>query len=238
MNRIATVLALAAIGAMARGQFFDDFNRADSATLGPNWEVIGAGSATRVISNQAGNVTVDNNLSLVQPGLFQAHYTVAEVTTDIFHSGLAGTGFVALAFGHNGSVNPGNGLYIKVQTQSGSSLFTHVAFYTGVGSSSTNPWTQTPVFFELDSEFSAARMKVWASDATTIHLSLDTNFNGIADQTYSRTLNPALMTFGERVGLGVYGSNVRADDFQAVPEPLSVVVVGLGVALLSRRRKK
>src|SRR5262245_38928924 len=101
---VRMLLALAvislAVGEVRSQVFTDNFNRPDAPDLGPNWQVIGTGSATRVIGNQAGNVAGANNLSLVTSGNFSSDYTNTIVSADILDTGVAGTGYVALAFGH------------------------------------------------------------------------------------------------------------------------------------------
>jgi hypothetical protein len=234
---IAGTFAAAAAGAQ---NFSDDFNRANSSDLGPNWTVIGTGSATRVIDNRAGNVVGANNLSLVTMGNFSASYDTTVVRADVFHNA-PGLGYVALAMGHNGVTTAGNGLFIKVQSNSATAPgFDFIGMYTGVGSGSTTPWTDPPVFFAATTPFTSARMTVWASDPTTINLGLDTDFNGTDDQVYTRHLNLGAITLGTQAGIGVFGTGVNADDFSAtvVPEPATLAVLGVGVLALLRRRKK
>jgi len=86
-------------------------------------------------------------------------------------------------------------------------------------------------------------MSIWASAATTINLGLDTDFNGVDDQVYTRHLDLGAMAFGNQVGLAVFGTNVSADNFEAssVPEPATQVLLCLGgavLALVGRRRKR
>jgi PEP-CTERM motif len=217
--------------------FTDNFDRPDSADLGPNYTNVGTASATRVISNQAGNVAGANNLSLVTLGNFSSTYDNTVVTADIFHTGVTGIGFAALAFGHNGVNAAGNGLYIKVQANTAATTaFNAIGFYTGVGNSSTTPWSDPPVFFTIATTFTSARMSVFASDATTINLTLDTNFDGTPDQTFVRHMNLANMVFGTQAGLGVFGTNIRIDNFSAspVPEPGSLLLLGSGIAIGGR----
>jgi hypothetical protein len=241
----AVAAALAGPTPCAAQSFADNFNRADSTDLGPDWQNV-SGVATRVISNRAANIAGSgNNLSLLTPANFSATYTDTTVEADLFHDGSTTLGFVALAFGHNGLTGAGNGLYIKVQAQTGSQ-YSHVGFYTGVGNSSTAPWTDPPIFFTLNAPFSSAHMTVWASDATTINLGLDTDFNGTDDQVYTRHLNLANMTFGTRAGIGIFGPSATADNFlvtggAAVPEPTTVALAGLaagGLGLCVRHRRR
>jgi hypothetical protein len=122
-------------------------------------------------------------------------------------------------------------LFIKVQSNTASSTnFDFIGFYTGVGVGTTTDWSDPPVFFAVTTPFNAARMSVFASDATTINLTLDTDFNGIPDQTYVRHLNVGLMTFGTQAGLGIFGTFATADNFNVttapVPEPASLLLVG------------
>lgn len=239
MKQYLGILVLGLATSASAQYFSDDFNRPDAADLGPNWSVIGTGSATRTIGNQAGNVVAANNLSLVTLGNYSAAYTHGSVSADVFHNGTSALSYVALAMGHNGTTTAGNGLFVKVQG-SGATGFTSIGFYTGQNGSSTGHWSNPPVFFTASSPFLAAHMVVWASSATTINLGLDTNFDNTFDQTYSRDLNLGTMTFGTQVGLAVYGTSGKADNFAAgvVPEPATMAVLGLGAAALLRRRKK
>lgn len=231
-------IALLSLSAVSSAQFFfDDFNRANGP-LGANYTNV-SGTATQVISNQAGNTVGSNNLSLVTLGNYSASYMQTVVEADITHSGVVGTGYGALAFGHNGGTTVGNGLFIKVQTQGTVAAFNFIGFYTGVGVGTTSAWTDPPVFFATTANFTRAHMTVWASDATTINLGIDTDFNGIDDQVYTRHMNLGAMSFGNQVGLGVFGTNTTLDNFQAsaVPEPASMAALGLGALALLRRRR-
>jgi PEP-CTERM motif-containing protein len=245
MVRIVLSLALMLLAALpVRAQvFLDDFNRADSSDLGPNWQVIGTGSATRVISNQAGNIAAANNLSLVTTANFSAPYTSTTISADIFHSVSAGLSYVALALGHNGNSAAGNGLFIKLQSNSGA-VFDNIGFYTGINQSTTSFWSDPPVFFPVTTPFSSAHMTVSALDASTIQVALDTDFNGTPDQIYTRHLNVGTMTFGTQAGIGVFGTLATADNFSVstapVPEPGSLLLIGCGAIFggrIIRRRR-
>lgn len=236
-------LSLLLLNAASGQSFSDNFNRADASDLGSNWTNV-TGTSTRVISNSAGNVAQSNNLSTLNASNFSDSYVNSVVSIDVFHNGTAATGYVALAFGHNGSSSAFNGLFIKVQ-DNGSGNFDRIGFYTGINVSS-NPFT-TANFFNPTSNFTQARMTVWAPDANTISLGLDTDFNSVFDQTYSLTFtNVGTMTFGSQVGIGIFGTNVTGDNFlattAAVPEPMTISLIGTvvavgGVLYLRKRRK-
>ena len=237
------VLTLISVVNVHAQVFTDNFNRPDAPDLGPNWQVIGTGSATRVIGNQAGNVAGANNLSLVTSANFSSTYDNTVVTADVSHSATGGVAFVALALGHNGVAAGGNGLFIKVQSNTAAGTqFDFIGFYTGIGVGTTTFWSDPPVFFAATTPFASARMRVFASDATTINLTLDTNFDGVPDQTFTRHLNLGTMTFGTQAGLSVFGTTAFADNYSVTPapEPGSLLLVGSGVVLggrfLRRRR--
>jgi hypothetical protein len=71
-------------------------------------------------------------------------------------------------------------------------------------------------------------------------MDLDTNFDGIPDQTYSAGSVP-LGLLGTGIGLGGFGGGTM-DNFaaQSVPEPSTLWLgsAGLGLVLLSMRRQR
>jgi hypothetical protein len=82
-------------------------------------------------------------------------------------------------------------------------------------------------------------MTVWASDADTIELGIDTNFDGVFEQTYSDA-GWTSRTLGTGIGLGMLG-DVRADNYSAnvVPEPSTALLLGFGlIGLAGYGRKK
>lgn len=241
MKKLSLVALAAVAAASIQAQTFaDNFNRADAADLGANYEHFGGAAApTRTIGNQAGNITLSVNLALITAANYSAAYTNGSISADVFHDGSNSLGYVALAIGHNGLTAAGNGIYMKVQG-TGATGFTSIGFYTGINGTSTAPWNGATAFFTATAPFLQARMTVWASDATTINLGLDTNFDQVYDQTYTRTLNLGAITLADRAGIAVYGTSARADNLNVgvIPEPATMTVLGLGVLALARRRRR
>jgi hypothetical protein len=241
--RLLIAFAVVGLSASSFAQFSDNFNRADDVNLGINWDVIGTGSATRTISNEAGNIASALNLSLVKSSVFTGAYDQTTVSAD-FHLTDATTtlAYVALALGHDGTTTSGHGLYIKIQRNTGNlGGFNSVGFYTAVGTNNTTAITGAGNFVNLSAEVSSGRMSIWCSDPTTINLGLDTDFNGTYEQLYTRTLNfGGGFVAGNRVGAAVYGATGRLDNFNAspVPEPATFACLGLGLLAVARRRRK
>jgi hypothetical protein len=106
MMRALALLAFGALGASTYAQLFtDDFNRANSANLGPNWQLI-SGGAVGVLDNEAANTVGNNNLTLVVPGAFSAPYHLHKVSADVRTTDATATlTFAAIALAHNGSTS-------------------------------------------------------------------------------------------------------------------------------------
>lgn len=117
-----------------------------------------------------------------------------------------------------------NSYFIKVQNQGGGgSGFNYAAFYYG-NNSGVN-------FFLLNSPFTSGRITA-SFLGTTATLDIDSNFDGIADQTY--TYDYGVSTGGTGIGLGLFGT-AQADNFgtSAIPEPSSLILLGSGIVGLA-----
>jgi hypothetical protein len=202
------------------GIILDDFNRPDGPGLGPNWTA------------QNGNAQILGNRARALVGGFDllTYNGVASASAfvDVYVVDTADT-YVALVLGYGG----GNNYFIKVQNQSGDSFFHHYAFYAGNNSEGGGPIST------LGSPFSSGRITASYS-GTTAFLDIDSNFDGVSEQSYS--YNYSFSAPGSGIGLGFWGS-ARADNFgipgeASVPEPSSLTLAagGLAALLLAWRR--
>ena len=214
------VLGLAVPSAAHATEVLDDFNRADAATLGPNWT---QQSGTSSIS---GNMATGTNLAL-------ATYDGSSgnaVSFDLFHGASQTTQYIAAVLGWGA----GDNFFIKVQ-DNGQGVFNHFAFYTGNNS--------LGLFDQLSSTFTQAT--VIASYTGTV-ATLTINPLGGSQQIY--THDYGFTPTGTLNGLGFFGSAL-ADNFGtgqavgAVPEPATWAIMLLGFGFIGgamrwRRRQR
>lgn len=238
MRRIA-FLALLGITSISGAQSFsDNFNRADGP-LGSNYNLV-SGTQPTILSNKAAGAAAVNGLTLVSASAFTGAYNTTKVSATVSLSDTATSlAYCAIALGSDGTATASHGLFIKVQRQT-TGNFDFIGAYTGAGTNTTAITLTGGNFQALQSTFSTARLSVWTPTATTLQIGIDTNFDNVDDQTYTGTLNFPTLVVGNRVGMHIFGTTGRIDDFSAttVPEPATMAVLGLGVAALIRRRRK
>jgi hypothetical protein len=189
--RAATALLLAGVAA-ARGQWSDTFNRA-SGPIGPSWQVLSGAFAVQ--NNRGSSVGFTNQW--MRHAAAAGHYADINMSIDAIATGAPSLQYVALASGLGGT----NNLFVKVQ---GKGAFTHYAFYQGFNVSA---WEGAGSgFFPLAAPFTAARMTVSiGGGGDTARLDLDTNFDGIPDQSYTASgLSTISGSFGAGVAVGGY----------------------------------
>jgi hypothetical protein len=198
---------------MAHAGVLDDFNRPDSPTLGSNWTVQVGGA--EIYNNTARALGGSQNPNLVTFNGVSAN----NAFVDVYAVG-SGTTYIALDLAF---LDANNNYFIKVQHQDAGTDFDHAAFYYGNNGGGS--------FFTLSSPFSSGRITAFFS-GTTATLNIDTNFDGITDQSYSYTYGNS--TGGTGIGLGLYGT-AQADNFGSgvVPEPGTLVMFGSGLVGLA-----
>ncbi len=219
MKRI--LIAVLLLTSAACADILDNFNRPDSPTLGPNWTVQNGGA--EIINNTARAFNGSQSPNLVTYNGVSSNNAFVDVYS--VDSSLA---YIAVDIAY---LDVNNNYFIKVQNQGGgASGFNDYAFYYGNNGGGG-------IFLPLDSPFTSGR--ITASFLGTIAtLSIDTNFDGIPDQTY--TFDYGISTGGTGIGLGLWGT-AQADNFgtAAIPEPASMLLFGTGLlAVAGRIRRK
>lgn len=228
----AFVTVLAAPTAQASTIVLDDFNRADSATLGAGWTQQ-AGQCS-ILSNQA-NCTTSAALATYVGGFGSV------VGADVFVTGAGSTDYAALVLGY---ADDSNNLFIKLQHQDGVAGFDSIGFYFGNNGSNNAAWSGSTFLVGALPNFTSAYMQV-SLLGTDLHLDIDSNFDTVFDYSFVRN-NVPIGLLGTEIGIGGFlTSNLRLDNFgagvAAAPEPASLLLLGSGIAVLAakaRRRRK
>ena len=187
-------LATAGRGApLTEGGFSDYFNRAGGA-LGNGWT---GATGDFAISGEEG--THAGATSFIESTMYEGDVRSSVQWINALVNGTTDQ-FVAVAGGMGGSTY----FYVKLQAQTGSGRFSHIGFY----QDGSGPWPGGAAFGALTSEVLNARMRVSVSaDGDTVTCDLDTNFDGVPDQTYkSAGLNSISAGFGDRFGIGAWQS--------------------------------
>ena len=216
---IASLFLSVVVTTSSMASVLDNFNRPDSATLGPNWTL------------QAGTAGITNNQAFGSFGQIETASlatfngdTSNSVSFDIFHNG-TGLQYVAAVIGFGVGTN----YFVKIQ-DSGSGAFDTYGFYTG---------NNLFLFFQsLNSNFQNAHVTVTlvGSIATLVIAP-----NVGATQVYS--FDYGFAYGGGLDGLGFFGSamadNFGDDPATPLPGALALFASGLGtLGLLGWPRKR
>ncbi len=218
------VLALA-FTASAHAALLDNFNRPNASTLGPNWALQNGGVS--ILNNQATETGASGSESLATFNVGIGPSASADVSAVLG----SGTQYIALVLGYT---NLDDNFFIKVQDNGAGTGFDSYAFYYGNNNSGYASGALTD-FGNLTTAFTTGNISAIASGST---VTLDVTPTGGATQVY--TWDYGVTPTGNGIGLGFYGT-AMADNFSghAVPEPLSMAVLGTGlVGLIGMRRRR
>lgn len=229
MSLRLAVAVLAALSAptFAQQLVFDDFNRANSTNLGPNWSETNGDFV--IDADQArGNVTFANDTWMVHTG-FAKPYTQSKARMNFArypNDNLFAAGLVIGA-----DPNTWSGVAILVQDNDLDGSFDRIFFHAAVNAGA---WFSqpTPVFYDLPQEITAGQLTVWTQDGGDRAVARVEDNNGNLIGTYSATgiVGTPFAPTGTRAGVWVR-SRTRIDDFYALEHrPLDAYPSSLSVA--------
>ena len=190
--------------------FNDNFNRNDANSLGANWTPATAG-VLDTNGTQATPVSGTNTIYFLSG--HTGAYTHTSLKVDVSNPGGVGGQSLALCIGQATSPSS-EGLFVQLRTTDVTGMFNVIELDTGVNMSDPSKWT-TPTSQFFPTPFASARITASVLDVDTVRIGIDSNFDSIDDQAFTRDLNLANMGFGNRMGLSINGSTARADNFSA-----------------------
>ena len=179
----------------------DTFNRSNSATLGSSWTQ--QVPTTSIEGQRATNPNATFGLATFNGGTGNA------ACADVAENGAA-TQYVAIVLDFGG---PNDNLFIKVQDNGGTGAFNRIFFYQG------NSGTPFAPFQDIG-PFTSGRFAV-ARNGDNVTAEIDTNVDGVPDQSYTVSGANSVPNLGTGIGLGLYG-HAFADNFAtpaATPSP-------------------
>ncbi len=193
----------------------DDFNRANGA-IGGKWAAGPTGPLTNfsIQGNQGDYTGGGAHGNMVNAG-WKAATSDSRMWVDAHLDAGGGVAYVALLSGLGGTDN----LFVKIQNNGGAADFDRVFFYHGpTGGAGWPGMTPATIFNDLVTPVTSARIRVTIGpDGDTVTLDIDNNFDGTADESFSRTgFSNIKAALGNRYGLGAFGP-VNFDNWNATP---------------------
>jgi hypothetical protein len=211
MRRLALIAALVGVAfavapgvasAFSCGVLLDNFNRADSANLGPNWAL--QANAIGISSNAATNSAANEALATYNPR------NASEACIDVATSG-AVTQYAGIVLRH---ADLNNSIFIKVQDNNNDGAFERAFFYRG-----NNGAGGTLRPFVDFTPFSSGRIHVW-SKGTNARLDIDTDFDNRPEQSFTVT-GITTAGLGTLTGIAGYGG-AKIDNFRTAPPQTTI----------------
>jgi hypothetical protein len=178
----------------------DNFNRANSPNLGTGWTQ--QVPTTSIEGQRATDPNIGEDGLATLNGSSTGNTACADVT-------LNGTAvqYVAVVLDY---ATPDNNLFVKVQNQTVSTAFDRIFFYHGNNGDDFAP--SQPI-----TGFTTGRLAVSRS-GDTVTVEIDTNLDGVPEQTYTASGANAVPNLGTGVGLGLF-QHAFADNFAAPNGP-------------------
>ena len=187
-------------GTQATGGF-DDFNRADSGDLGPDWTT--QSGAIGITNNMAQGIV---NLSMATINGVDDNYASSTMSARV-DNGTSGLAYVALVAGY---ADLSNNVFVKIQDNNSDDLMDRVFFYYG---NNGGNWGSSTWYYDLAVPTATA----------TIHLSFDNggdravftvenDASGNTEVFYGDNLLGVAGGLGTGFGLGTFGIGA-ADDY-------------------------
>jgi hypothetical protein len=215
MKAITTVAAILAMCGSAMAQWTDDFNRPDGPLGGP-WNVL---TGTWAIQSNQGAHTSTSSNELIQHNTANAGYSSVVAKLDVFGPGTSSQ-FSALVIGLG--TYPVDAIMVKLQNQAGVPGFSHIGIYHRTSATGWGAWTGTGTGFAALTTpgFTSARLTVTFPNPDTVQADIDTNFDGIPDETHMKTgISAFAANIGNGLGISAWGNTALFDNFDATGMP-------------------
>jgi len=179
----------------------DDFNRPDSANLGPAWtERLG----DHLLASNQGTGTSGFTNHWSTHNTASSDYVSAVAELDFFNQPDGGTEVVYVACTFGSAVSAADNIFVKVQDNSQDGMFDTVFFYRGING---NGWGGVqPVSVPLATPTTQGRMRVsFSPDGDSAICEIDTNSDGTYDELITKDGLLGTGPYGTDIGIGSFG---------------------------------
>ncbi|MCC7015431.1 MAG: hypothetical protein IT454_22925 [Planctomycetes bacterium] len=178
----------------------DNFDRANNTVLGPDWTQMTGGGG--INNNHGKGIGTANSWAEHNSAVLAAvgDYKDAVASIDFLPPAAPNVVYVAVAFGTGGPSN--DSIFVKVQDNSSAGNYNRAYFYRGInGGGPTGPSGSFP----LTTPVTSGRMTVYFTNAgDTCVLDIDSDFNGVPEQSYSMTGYLSVPPSGDGVGVATF----------------------------------